>query len=1783
MPTRFSNAEIDIINNSLKQELEQQKQMEATATQQLSDRVGDIFQKFPMLPADVVLPAAKAGWTDIQLDELAKKVSVQLGTDPDALDPESVKPKSKGFFERNVFDKLKTASRWTTAAWNFPQEMVQGGVAQFFDDQPGVKGWFASTEVGTLIMEDEKAGSGWFVGGEAKVNQGRRARQYRGTAGGQHAYTPGRGAAAMFTPDGSKSFNLVSGFIDAVVALAVPTVPGAKGATGLAKAISEAPTVTKTAKVVANIDEATELQRAVTGLLDATKVADESIESVARFTGGDWHNIGIQDTLRGVDSGLSDSQKSLVNADIKNIDSLFDSAKPISEPFVTYRGIRGGEYLSGLRDTPVGGVWKEKGFVSTTLSKDYALKRAQRGNGLALEIVVPENAKAISPLGLRVSKTGELAQFGSKLGAGEAELILPRNSSFRVIEKSDNLIRVELVGPGIGRPTALQRGAEVVLRAGRAGAVIPPSKLSGEEYTKLAKATAEEMGLTGDTIDVGRFNGFLATDKGKRLVQNLVEANTVDDVYRATSKNLYASTAKALRDAKTQDEVLNVLIDTVGKESGLMRTRLPGTGVTYNTRKHMMDFLNELPVLSSPKAKRLVSNVPRRVADMDAKDPLEQRATIQAIDNWMRQSLVDDATRKETLDRATDAIIGEGATPTAKKQFIEDFEDLMVESWVKAGVAPEIAEALMANHRVIAGRTQLYNLDDAGVFTDSGFYKGLAGGPDKIENGVVVGPQNAAELARNVLEMPDPRQIRRLTSDIGWIFGKSQAGAVQKAGRVMGTDPNIEALREAGQLRLPFAAIESVQQLWRTTTLMTVAYSVRNLIEGQMRLAFNNGQTTSVLRHPLQHLQWATKTKGAGDALGNTWDGIDIGDAAVRTQREYDKAVGLARAAYVNDPISDYRIAERTGDWQRVEKGVNDRKQVVQGHGDQIGKLNADLADRLVAAGATDEEIKLLVGYGGQAAPQELVDKYSKYLKDGETFADWYMEIRDLHLAGRPVYVPGKNGAPGRFADEPVSINLDLPENMNLYLREARERVQRFTGNREDLTDVVASGLLPAERVIGPEIGLSGADVGQVRLIPTPGGRGLRTVRVVAYDEATDEAIVRAFAFREGESSSDLRKLLDSDDVYYDSKLPTVFGWESRQPNYLQEGNLVKQKWDSFVDKWFAFVYTKRSATLERGPAFRQQYFNWVDQLVPSLKQEALDGMVANVKARAASLDITPEQYVGGKKRWQRILDHQQGRKTIYGTLTLKEMDAYAKGNALDDLKQMLYDASERNNLTDIARIVMPFAQAQVDFYKALGRMVSVDTGFGKMPNMYNLRRAQLIVDGGISADPDGDGRGFFYKDPVSGQWSFSYPLGGQLTKMLTKFLGGGPGVTAQMQAPVSGVMLGFDMRPGLGPIGQFAASRILPDSPQYDAIRNWLLPFGETAFKGENVGQQLYKSFVPSWAQKVISGLTDSPEGSSIYANTFMETFQALASSGKYDLATDQGQEDLYEQAKKYAKTLTLMRGFIQFSGPSRFSPEFEVATKQGDVLATLLTKEFFEMQNDTENGGYDTAVQRFIETFGEDAFIYMGRKTRSTVGGLESTEEASKFERQHTSLFRRYKEVAGFFAPGGGSYSQPAYFRQIQTGQKERVTPEELLSQAQRTIGFSYYKAMRDKAGPYPTEAQREYLRGYREFLVKKYPGFGEGETKTSQERTDELNKLREAASTLPDNPVAQAIEKYMAKRDEALTELSKAGLSSLSGKQAEPFRDYLYGYGEALAETYPDFGRVWQQLISYEVDLG
>jgi hypothetical protein len=1570
---RFSLKDFEVAANTLNSVTSQRQSFVAQANPQVAQRLGDIYRQYPMLPAGVALSAAKAGLSDDAVKQIAERAYKVAETNPDALNGPDAEPKS--FMERNLWSKLRTGSRWTTAALNLPVELIQGGASQFFTGRgEGVKGWFASTELGTMVMEDERSGSGFFVGGEAKKNQGRRAREFRGEIGG-HAWTIGRGSASLFLPENSTAFNLVSGLVDGALTLAVPAVPGAK-------------------------------------------------------------------------------------------------------------------------------------------------------------------------------------QAGAALQGAAA--------------------------------------------AGKGGAVV-----------ETAADIASRMGRTGSVIDPTKAQEFLQSGRGQRLITNLMNANTIDDVYKATNDGLFLDTAVRLRDAKSEAEVAQVLGETLGIQKGLSTTLLPGAGRTYQSKKALTDVVERFPGLN-----RQVSLMPdfnvkegHAVLNLSASAPQDKVHTMRQLSRWLTQFKVADDVRVQVLDEAASALSGPTASPTVQKALQGRLKEVFKQSLVDNGVNPAVADAILARQRVIQEVTKEYNLDAAGKATDGGFFTGLAGEGDQIAPTILGGPQLASELMNVTLDMPDPRVIRRLTAGLsfvtqngetafrvpfGAVAGKTQRSAIRRAEKAAGTalgagvtDAHLAELARAGQLRMPFVAVDWVQDKWRATTLATLAYSMRNLIEGQSRLALNPyGDNTSFFKHPLQHIMWAATAKGKGDILGETWDGKPWEVAARATQREFGKAVGNAVGSYYNDPVSLYAQAERSGSWQVVQKGKASQSVVVQGHGDQIGKLNADLGARAIAAGLDDDQIKALVGYGGQTPDQALLARLGVTEQQAK---DWFRDVSALHEAGRPTLVQNSRGD-WAYSDTVQSVDLGVPENFALYLNETRQRVATMTGNDVRLLKTIERGLLPPVTDVVKEIGVD--DIGEVRLIPvkdTTGKTvGSKQVRIDAVNPDTGEVTYRAFAFTRGESTTDLRNLLSDKSIYDNPNLPSSYGWETRTPEFNKKGTVQRSVFDETMNRYFAFIYGKPSAVLERSPAFRQQYYRWVDQLLPSLKQEEVVRLAENVRSSVAqakasnilqkSRQLTEGDYVGSDKLWKRIEEYASGNKKSYNTLTLDEIDQYAKGNALDDLKEMLYDASERNNLTDIARIVMPFVQAQVDFFKALGRAAGVRTADGLVvPNLTNLRRGQLIVDNGIDADPFNTGHGFFYTDPQSGEWSFSYPLFGPLAKLAT-------GMGVQGISPVKGLLLGFDFRPGLGPVGQFAASRILPDSPQFDEIRNFILPYGETAFKGESTPSQLYKSFAPSWFQKVFSGLTDDPQGASVYANTFMETMQALAATGDYDLTTPEGQEKLYGAARSKAKILTIMRGMIQFLGPARATPEFEIATKEGDVLASELTKALYEMQNDEAAGGYQTAVQRFIDTFGEDVFIYLGRKTRSVTGGLEASTTFGKFERENDAFFDRHKTVAGYFAPGGSNFDFQVYARQLQKGRRERLTPQELLDEAQRTIGFSFYKAMRDKAGPYPNEAQRDYLRGYREFLIKQYPGFGKGSIKTDQEKENMVRELRAAASD-PDmagNKAAEGIRIYLDARDRAIEEAKKAGLTSLAGKAMAPVRDYLRHFGDVVAADNNDFGRVWERFLSYEVDL-
>lgn len=110
-------------------------------------------------------------------------------------------------------------------------------------------------------------------------------------------------------------------------------------------------------------------------------------------------------------------------AKISRLDKVFEEAPTVPSNLVAYR-----EMSSGIIDKlKPGDIFQDKGFVSTTIKKDLGF-----GGDTKLEIRVPKGTKGIY--------IAPLSYFED-----EQELLLNRNTKFKIIEKTGNKVIVEVV------------------------------------------------------------------------------------------------------------------------------------------------------------------------------------------------------------------------------------------------------------------------------------------------------------------------------------------------------------------------------------------------------------------------------------------------------------------------------------------------------------------------------------------------------------------------------------------------------------------------------------------------------------------------------------------------------------------------------------------------------------------------------------------------------------------------------------------------------------------------------------------------------------------------------------------------------------------------------------------------------------------------------------------------------------------------------------------------------------------------------------------------------------------------------------------------------------------------------------------------------------------------------------------------------------------------------------------------------------------------------------------
>ena len=1050
-------------------------------------------------------------------------------------------------------------------------------------------------------------------------------------------------------------------------------------------------------------------------------------------------------------------------------------------------------------------------------------------------------------------------------------------------------------------------------------------------------------------------------------------------------------------------------------------------------------------------------------------------------------------------------------------------------------------------------RARTYTIDETGVAIDGGAFQMMRAdlpdavlsefSPDQWDNLVFQGPGALGELADEMFVLPDFRQVRRL------------AGSMKFAKFATST--------KEGEQRGLITLAEFIQNdIWKPLTLATGGYLMRNMADAQVRIAMTG--LDGFFNHPRDYIMWSMKRgKGFADILGRDFTATpeELAGAWVKEQPEFVDAMTFGIYQHIKDPIAAKERNLINGNWSAVSRSAGADAHTT-GYVDNLRLLNSDPVNnqiaKIIASGESEADTLLqITDWLKSPSASKERKKLVEYFKQGVKVVD--------PVTGQYGYVKFPEGS---ITDEtmaawvqklsPAKINTVVRGDNELRIIAAYNRVPltmfdidgKITAIRPepmDLRDIQKYDFLSGEGEIGSIISLGKNREG---VVLTKKGTSLTVQEVHPGSAFLDSGL----------GSSKLRTLIDQKGV--EGKLAEVVKRAER--GTAEGGNALANKAldvkNNFTDKIFKDLFGTAMQKLERSPVFRQFYYkevgNTAELLAPAEAKKLLDRIDEMVK----ELGIRADNYVGDKATLKKLKEIAASSSKATGTL--EELDNYAKAVALKSTKDTLFNATSRNNLQDIMRIVVPFGAAWTEVLGSYARIAIEDPT--------RIRRAQLMFEGGRKADMTlvggQEGQGFFYEDATTGKYTFNLPGSGWATKLVT-------GVEAPMQAPIRGLSLGFNFNPGIGPVLQMAASEIIPDTPSTDWIVKMFLPYGRVT------GVPL----LPKWTaqlEDVVRGDTSNLE--SIYGNTYMEVVRALSTSGEYDLADEDDKNKLFSDAKNKARVITGLRTFAQFIGPASPSAEITAQTKQGDVYSTQLVKAFQKLQSEN----YDTSVKRFLEIYGNDAILYLSNKTQAVAGGLEASEQFGDWERRNKGLMKSFPDIAGFMAEGGDDFSFEVWSRQLKTGKRRRLTDREMIEVAQFKAASSQYRELRAKLPPNPSAQQSAWLRSWRVQLNKEYPGFPVVAEFNPGEYPGKIAQIKEmlAQPSLKDNDTAQALQTYIDRRDDAIAQyVATGGAESGFGQAtaAAPLREWLAQWGRTLVNETPEFARIYDRLLSYEVE--
>ena len=1060
-------------------------------------------------------------------------------------------------------------------------------------------------------------------------------------------------------------------------------------------------------------------------------------------------------------------------------------------------------------------------------------------------------------------------------------------------------------------------------------------------------------------------------------------------------------------------------------------------------------------------------------------------------------------------------------------------------------------------------------------------------------------PVTAKRQKRMVTVIKDQKRFDELTEEMNTIFAKAAADEADMA-RVEEIQKELSTLKVKEERkvitpdqRAGLAAVDFIQnELWKPLALATGGYVVRNSLDAQVRMAFS--ELPSLFTHPFEYinlvlgtskkmtlrLEDISKVRAAAKAGEVLPEGTVTLDDVVADVREA-LTFNLRQQGLGANEIENHMVA--TGSFDNVQRDMANGLELHTDAVVQNGRRTQADTLRKVAT-------QTFVEMGGVSKPaiDQAANRIVNIILSDDAIRK---QIDDLHEYGFEI-----TSQSGKSVRTPPIILRDLDEaERKAAYRQYAYRIsvgnaQILTGSVPEAEFMYAFGYVPktkagkmdgafesplkdldileGEGKVGSIVQVAPNEIGIITKLTDLSGQVVidpfdgTTVELLG-DVATVQPVFPDQAFTQTYGSREARKLIQQLPVSDDpakAGLPAVLKRELMMNDERNKDKIqtIRDTYDKGVDWFFGQAYASVTRKLERSPVFREYYYRQVTELADRLKPEDAQRFLDDALKKAKEAGMSVEKYVGDKKL---ISVLKQSSKSA-GDVSLEELDDYAKHVALNQTKELLYDASNRTNLEDVLRVIMPFAPAWKE-------IMGTYAGFLKSNPLNAGRSFQRIYTGLQGADPDNDGRGFFYEDPTTGQMMFTFPGTGTVAKVLT-------GLDAPLEAPVKRLSQGIQSFPALGPMAQVGFSKIAPHIPQSEFFTSLLLPYGLK-------GPQTAFNPTPQWLQKLTQVFTAPTEQlDTQYANLYIDTMRALSASGDYDLSSKSDLRQLEEDAKFKARILMAFRALSQFTGPTAGTTEFKIETDQGDIFVSQLIKEFYDMQADPDIG-YDKAVPRFLELYGDEAALYVASKTKSVAEGLEATKEFQDWRDANKDLVKDYPDVANYLAPAGSDFNFSVWTLQLQRGERVRLSSREIIELAQRRIGSAKYRQARLQVGPYPSEEAKALLSQYREVLHKQYPGFPANAEFEVGAFYNDVRDLKDMVldSRVAGDETAGAIKEYLLARDKAiaLSGVSEEGFKT--AKSAARYRAGLESVGLALSQKYPNFSRIYDRLLASEVE--